>query len=287
MTQPIIINPILTTNANSGFGVDWGGGFQGVAMPDPATRCALRNGILSTSETLPLWGGLPINEVLGNVLGSTIARATSVSNITGFSVFDQGYAALSSPQSPVPLIYPGGTISFYRLKSGARLWLPCALNIGGPGSSFNSKLSWDFVGMRAVPYAAPYGAATPTSTSYNSTTGVVTLTFASAPAVAAGNWLGLAGYVNSAAVLNGSWQVLSQSSTTVALNFEAYLTITIGDLAAGSPTTTAGGGALPIQGVDAVSLYGDSITVGYDAATGFAYWNRDAIIGSNAILVVV
>lgn len=293
MTGNISINPMQTTNATGSFGVDWDGGFQGVAMPDPATRNALAHGLLDPSETLPMWGGRAVSEYLGGVpggavkeFGSTITSPTTVGGITGFSTFDQAHAAIATPQSPVPLTYSGGDVMFYRLKSGARLWLPAALNLSvaglAAGASVNTQVSWDFVGRQAVPYVAAYNANTPTAASYNGTTGYLTLTFSAAPAVGAGNWLGVSGYTATAAQVNGAWQVQSQTSTTVVLMLPIGLTITSGDFALGSPATAAGGGALPIQGILDTS-FGRSITVNYNAATGQASWRRY----SSAILALL
>lgn len=281
MSANISINPMATSNAGGTFGVDWKGGFQGTAMPDPATRFALAGGILSSSETLPMWGGVALAEVLGGStnaaveeLGPVLSSAASAAAITGFSTFDQAHAAIATPQSPVPLIYSGGQVNFYRLKSGARLWLPCSNNIGiAAGSNFNAQVSWDPVGRQVMPYIAAFLAQVSTSGSYVSGTGVLTLNFATAPVVASGVWVGLSGFTGTAAQLNGqSFQVLSYTATTqITLQLPAGLTITNGDLSTG--TTVAGGGALGIQGILAVSL-SKSIAVNYAPSTGFATWNR-------------
>jgi hypothetical protein len=292
MTTNININPILTTNATGTFGVDWGGGFQGVAMPDPAIRNALAHGLLDPSETLPMWGGLAIAEFLGGLssgpnpaLGPTIKSPTTVGGITGFSTFDQAHAALATPQSPVPLAYSGGDVMFYRLKSGARLWLPASANLVttlAAGVGIGTQVSWDFVGRQCVPYVAAYAANTPTSGAYVSGTGYLTLNFSAAPAVVAGDWLGVSGFINTAAQANGSWQVQSQTSTTVVLLLPTGLTITNSDFALGSPASAAGGGALPVQSIIDTS-FGKSMQVSYAAATGFATWNRTG----NTILAVI
>jgi len=283
----ININPMPTSNAASTFGVDWDGGFQGVAQPDPAARYALRNGILSSSETLPMWGGVAINELLPGLsggavpqMGSVIQSASAVgSNTTGFVVFDQAYGGVSTPQSPVPFFSGNMTVAFYRLGSGARVWLPCSANIGLTGgvSAFKSQVSWDPINRQLVPYTAAFAAmATATSaTTYNSTTGKFVMTGASVPAsIAAGSWVGVAGFTGSAAVLNGAWQVDSVTGTTITLDGPTGQTIAGGDLAVASgQTTLAGGGAVGIQGIDAVSL-SKSIAVSYAASTGFGTWNR-------------
>ncbi len=283
----ININPMPTTNAANTFGVDWDGGFQGVAHPDPAARYALRNGVLAAAETLPMWGGVAINELIPGLsggavpqMGSLIQSATSAgSNVTGFATFNQAYGGIATPQSPVPLFYGAGTVAFFRLNSGARLWLPCSANIGLTGgvSAFKSQVSWDAINRQIVPYTAAFiaMATATTAATYNGTTGVFVLTGASVPSqIGVGSWVGVAGFAGTAAVLNGSWQVSAVTTTTISFLGPTGQTIVSGDLAvAAGQTTLAGGGAVGIQGVDAVSL-GKSMSVSYAASTGFATWNR-------------
>ena len=280
-TPQISVNPMLTSNAANTFGIDWSGGFVGKAMPDPATRNALAGGILDANESLPMWGGVAISEYAGGVtgilgeLGSDIKSPTTVAQITGFSTFDQGHAGIATPQSPVPLYYPGMQVMFYRKNSGARLWLPASANLTFTGGTtgVGSNFSWDFVGRQVVPYVAAFSAQVPTSGTYVSGTGVLTLNFATAPVVAAGNWVGLSGFTGTAAQLNGqSFQVLTYTATTqVTLQLPTGLTITNSDLTTG--TTVAGGGALPVQAILKSSL-SKSISVSYAPSTGLATWNR-------------
>lgn len=158
----INLNPYVTTNAPGTFGVYSDGLVQGTAMADPATRYALAGGVLAGTETLPMWGGIAIQEnipgattVLNNqALGGNVLRAAAFANITGFSVFDQNYSAVNTPQSPVPLVNNGGRVHFYRLGSGARVALqidPALVNLDG--TIITSQVSWDFTNQRLVAFA--------------------------------------------------------------------------------------------------------------------------------------
>jgi hypothetical protein len=160
----IAFNPYLQTSAPGMFNVESDGFVVGTAMPDPTARFALSGGTLATTETLPMFGGVAISE---NVpyepgatphprpeLGGIIARAAAYANLTGFSVFDQNYAAVNTPQSPVPQIGNGGLVNFYRLGSGARVVLaidPTLITL--EGGLITAQVSWDFVNQKIIAFA--------------------------------------------------------------------------------------------------------------------------------------
>jgi len=57
-------------------------------------------------------------------LGGNVGRATALTGskaLTGFSAFDQDYAMINTPQSPVPTSASFGQVNFYRLGSNARI----------------------------------------------------------------------------------------------------------------------------------------------------------------------
>ncbi len=152
----ISINPTLTTNAAGSFNVSSLGFVQGVALDDPAIRNALSGGYLDAAETVPMWGGVAIEELTGLVgesRGNDIKRAVSYATLTGFSVFNQNHAAINSPQSPVPLSADGMLVNFYRLGSGARIPLKIdpAL-ITADGEIITQQVSWDFVNSMIVAF---------------------------------------------------------------------------------------------------------------------------------------
>lgn len=159
----IALSPYITTNNAGSFHTYSDGLIQGMAMPDPAARFALSGGILASTETSPMWGGLPIVESIPAAtsaqntqsLGGSIARATAIAGITGFSVFDQNYAAPTTPQSPVPLVAGNGMVNFYRLGSGARI--PVAIDpalVDLDGESILTQVAWDFTNNRLAAYAS-------------------------------------------------------------------------------------------------------------------------------------
>jgi hypothetical protein len=160
----ISINPQQITNAANTFTITSNGGMQGMFVDDPAIRNELCQGVVGPTQTTPLTGGFGITESLPTTgteaesVGSVLALATSQANLTGFTVFNQANALINSPQSPVPLAaggsttggnYPGGFISFFRLGSGARIWVACSSAVaaayaGGTSSSILTAVYWDY-----------------------------------------------------------------------------------------------------------------------------------------------
>jgi len=170
MVANIAFNPLLQTNAAGMFTIESDGLVVGTAMPDPATRFALAGGWLATTETLPMYGGLAVSENIPQerppasrtdvALGPIIARGTvapatgGAGVITGFSVFDQNYAAVNTPQSPVPTVGSGGLVNFYRLGSGARVALAAdpalAAAVETGTTPITVPLYWDATNLRVT-----------------------------------------------------------------------------------------------------------------------------------------
>lgn len=204
----ITINPILVTNAAGTFSVTLDGYIQGFAEDDPSSRNWLTGGQLDPTETLPMWGGIPIQELLVNPanlsasLKATVKRSTAAANVTGFSVFNQNHAAVNSPQSQVPLASNNMQVMLYRLGSQARIAV-----------ALDPALAATLAG-------APIA---PTAYYWDPTNGWITLT-----------------------TTGGNWAL---------------------------PTT------LKVVGYNT----GNSMTVAYNAGTGFANWNRT---GSCALLQI-
>lgn len=169
MSGQITFNPGVTTNAQDTFATGWDGYIQGVAMPDPSIRNQLAGGVLASGQTLPMWGGVGISEMVpaspqsaNGTLGGAIKRATALSGatgLTGFSVFDQNHSAINTPQSEVPLVAIGMGLMFYRLGSGARISVKCdpAL-VSLLNGVINAQVSWDFTNQMLIPYDSTPGA---------------------------------------------------------------------------------------------------------------------------------
>lgn len=272
------LNPMATTNAAGSFGVQSDGFIQGVALDDPANRFNLASGTVSATETKPLWGGLPVAELLPGVnsspRGSTIRRAVSLAELEGFTVFNQAHNGLTTPQSPVPLYASGMSVSFYRLGSNMRVPLKASAKVvmlGTAGASVKTPLAWDFVNNQVTTAAAAaFAGANIATTAVTYSNGVATATTASAHGLTAGQYVKISGVAPAA--YNGTVVVLTVPSATT-------FTYAPASAPGGSATTQGTIGAvaqaditLPVKVISIES--GNSKTVSYDSDTGFLTWNN-------------
>ncbi|QXB19807.1 hypothetical protein [Lelliottia amnigena] len=275
------LNPMATTNALGSFGVQSDGFIQGVALDDPANRFNLASGTVAASETTPIWGGIPVAELLPGAAssprGSSVRRAKTLAELEGFTVFNQAHNGLTTPQSPVPLFASGMSVSFYRIGSNMRVPLKASAQVvalGTSGASVRTPLAWDFVNSQiTTASAAGFAGADIATTAVTYASGVATATTASAHGLTAGQYVKLSGVVPAA--YNGTVVVLSVPTTT---------TFTY------APVSTPGGAATTQGTIGAVAVAditlpvkvlsiesGNSKTVSYDSATGFLTWiNNDS-----------
>jgi len=277
-------NPTQTTNARGSFGTGWTGLIQGTALDSPSVRGALAGGVLATTETLPMWGGVGISEAVpsspmtaAGTFGGSIRRAallTGTVALTGFSVFDQNHSAINTPQSPVPLVGIGATMNLYRLGSGARIAVaadPVLASLGG--GVINAQVSWDFAQQRLVPFVAAYAANVITNAVWSA--GAVTLTTTSPHGLGVGSVFTVGGFVP--AGYNGTFTAIA--GTTGSTIVYALTPDPGADTVQG--TLAAGGGALNVR-VLSMQL-GTSMVVVFDPVTRFATWNG---AGAAAIILI-
>ena len=277
-------NPYGTTNAANSFSVQSAGYVQGVYQDDPSLRWALASGTLSASATLPLWGGVPISESIAAstadaTMGGSIIQASAISNITGFSVFNNAYSWVGSPSSPVPLAASAGaSVAFFRLGCGIRI--PVAMDpslVSLSGGLISQQVSWDFNNQVLQPYDAATATYSVTSITSSYASGVYTFAVvmaAASPVAAVGDFINVSGVTGTGAALVNGNQVVT--SFTDNQHFSFQVTAASGAIATGALTGTIvlnyGTGALPVK-VLAISP-GNSMTVSYNSTTGAATWNR-------------
>lgn len=300
-TSNISFNPVVTTNAAGSFSVQSSGFIAGTAYPDPSSRNWLNGGILSASETLPMWGGVGITELIptpGSTtlpersMGTIVGRATNqtaatTGQLTGFSVFDQAHAMVNNPQSPVPLAGSGMSVNFYRFGSNARIAVPCSSALVSiENGVITQQVSWDFANQILVPYTPGYSANTITNAVWASTSGgQITFTVSRNPTteVFAGDYITVGSVVNtggsSTTAFNGVWYVVSTSSTTIVVSAPAASTL--GTYASGGSVAAVSGGALACKVLD-IDI-GNSMVPVYNSTTGYATWNRS---GNCALIMI-
>lgn len=294
MVAQVPFNPMLTTVASGSFSVASTGYIQGIQLDDPAVRFALAGGILADSETIPMWGGVGIYEkVAGNAsagyvgspggplseTGGLVGRATALTGSTGlmgFSVFNQAYGMINTPQSPVPLAGSKMSVNFLRLGSGARIAVKCDPSLAALGgvSPITQAVAWDFVNQQLIPQVTSVNVSSGT---YDGGTGVVTLTLAGSLGIAPGTTVTVAGLTGTGSYddANGTFTAgTGTTGTTLKYTIDTGLTMTISTT--GTVTT---GSALNVRVLDV--NYGNSMTVSYDGTN--ATWNRS---GTTAIILI-
>ncbi len=283
MVATIPFNPNVTTTAAGAFDVQSKGLVQGTAYPDPAIIYKRASGTLAQSETIPMWGGVGIYTDIGGAsgdpadeLGTIVGRATSGTNLVGFSVFDGAYGMINTPSSPVPLAASGMQVQYYRLGSGARVALQAdASLVSLQGGLTTQQVAWDFTNQKLIPYT---GSLTASSGTYNSTSGLVTLTFATATGINPGDTITVSGATGtgSYADIDGTFQAGSGTTgTTVTYTIATGLTMTI------TAATVTTGSALNVQVLDIISS--NCMTVNYSSADNSASWNFN---GACAVVLI-
>jgi hypothetical protein len=304
MANSVSFNPNLTTTNIGGFSTSSYGLVQGVAMDDPATRNVLFGGILATTETYPMWGGVGVyanvptaytNTSYGSELGSIVGRGTTLSanasgKLIGFSVFNQASNWISWPQSPVPTAAGGMMVPYYLLGSEARIAVACDPSLASTlaGGAINQAVSWDFNNQVLQPYDAstPTYSLTSITSSYSATTGLYTFVVVAAVATlvgGVGDKIFISGVTSTgASFVNGSQTV---SAFTNNQNFSFQVPAASGAIAtgalAGTLTLTAGTGALPVQILRVQA--GNSKTVSWDPINNVATWNNSG----SAVLIQI
>lgn len=295
MVANIQNNPYLTTNTVGTFTASSTGEVQGTYYPDPAVRFALAGGILAYTETIAMWGGVGIFELvptpgranpqtdLGTIVGrATTLTQTSSGGLTGFSVFDQAHSMVSSTSSPVPMAPSGSMVNYFRLGSGARIAVkadPSLVSL--EGGVVGAQVSWDFNNQVLQPYDASTGTVTiNTFTWANTNGGRATIVTAAASTVGAvGDVVFISGATNSgtggAPAVNGAFTVdtfTDNQHFTLAMPAAAGVIATV----AGSPVLNEGTGALNVRVLRIVPT--NAMTVNYNVATGYATWNYNGTV---------
>ena len=296
MVATLAFNPGVTTNAAGTFNIESNGYIQGTLLDDPALRNYIAGGVLSSSETIPMWGGVGIYEQISNsantALGNSVGRATSVTTtsstgLVGFSVLNQAYGMTTSPQSPVPMAGSYQSVNYVRLGSSSRVVVaidPSLVSL--ETGSIAQQVSWDFKNQRLQPYDASTATVSVTSITSSYSNGVYTFVVVAAAATvvgAVGDAINVSGVTGTGAGLVNGNQIIT--AFTDNQNFSFQVTAASGAIATGALSGTIilneGTGALNVQIIDV--KIGNCMTVNYNATTGFATWNYN---GSAAVILI-
>ena len=156
-------NPFAMTNVQDSFSVQSNGFWQGDLQADPAGRFQLAAGVIKSTETLPMWGGIaifedtppatPANGYAGSIIGRfTSDMVVSGKKIAGFTVFNGTYSLPTTPQSPVPLGSAGNSFNFVRVGTNNRIVVKCSSGVVALAGSQNPQsFSWDADNQQLIP----------------------------------------------------------------------------------------------------------------------------------------
>lgn len=178
MANLVNFDPYATSQPQNSFLLQTQGLTQGFAEDDSSTRMELSGGTLASTETMVMWGGVPVQEFINlnsatgaQGIGPALGRATSQGTVTGWSVFNQAGSMIITPGNSVPQAAVGNYFAFYRNVSNARVvvQLDPALvtsleGVGGNGDPINlSGLYWDVTYYRVTLTSSGGNFALPTS----------------------------------------------------------------------------------------------------------------------------
>jgi len=289
-------NPMAVGSFGGNFQIDSGGYVQGDYLQDPAVRFALATGVVASTETLPMYGGVGITETIGSgALGNNLARAVSDAAITGFAVFTQAHNGilLQGNGQQVPLNFGGQSMSFFRLGSGARIPAACDPDLVSLiGGTISPQVTWDYNLQMLVPYNAATATVNVTSitASYSATTGLwtfVVVAAAAANVAAVGDIINIAGVTGTGAALINQAQRLTAFTNNQNFSFQiadsdkSGLDFTAG-AQTGAITLVQATGAIAVKVLDIQA--GNSKVVRYSAnASQQFYWDNT---GSAALIQI-
>jgi len=284
----ISLNPMAVSNAYGFFSTDTDGFIQGEYQFDPVARQYIAGGYLASTVVQPVWGGMAISENIpitgvAQAIGGSIVLASSVANLTGFTVSTQMSNAIIVPGA-APSVAAPQSVQFARLGSGVRLAVKCDPSlISLDGGLINQQVSWDFNNQQLVPYSAGTPTVAVTSMTPTFASGVYTIAVVAAAATtvgAVGDAVNISGATNSGtggnSIVNGNFVV-----TAFTDNQHFSIQVTAASGAIGTITTTSavinqGVGALPVK-ILAVQN-GNSKVINYTpGASPSVTWNNSGV----------
>ena len=297
MSAQIAFNPYITTNAAGSFNVSSTGYIAGMLLQNPVENFKIAGGVVGSTETIPMWGGIGITESIPvpgyspthqmASLGGILTRATTEANLTGFTVFDQSQSLITTPQSPVPQAGSGNTINMVRLGSNVRLAVACDASLSSiEGDPINQQVSWDFNAQALTAYDAATGTVVINSAVWANTNGGRLTIVANAATLvgAVGDYVTISGATNTgtggAPVINTTFQV-DTFTDNEHFTLAAPAAVGVFGTIAGSPVVVEGTVALACKVLS--FNFGNSMVPIYNVQTGFVTWNRT---GSCAVIII-
>ena len=169
MAFALTLDPMATTAAGDLARIHSDGLMQGQVLVNPYTNAGLEAGIIASTETYPLYAGLPVSLGVdtmdakrGNVVRKSVVGNVAA-GIMGFTVSQNaGTMGFQTPSSPVPLFPQGSSINFYPLGSKARIVVQIDNTLAGTidGTDFiTTPVMWDFTNDKLIAWTSGVDAA--------------------------------------------------------------------------------------------------------------------------------
>jgi hypothetical protein len=208
-------------------------------------------------------------------------------------VFNQAHAGTITSLGNVPLFPSNAGINYYRIGSNMRIPVACAASMSSnEGASIAQQVSWDFFNQMLIPYVASWSAVAASgiaSGTYTSSTGIIALTFGTAPfgsgvgTTMNGVYVTIGGLTGTGvSALNGNWAITGTATSGTVISLQGPTGLGSLTLTTTGGTLAAGGGALNVRLIEV--LIGGCFTVP-PVSSGSAYvnWNYNG----NAALILV
>lgn len=147
-------NPYVSGNFSGTFVADSRGFVQGGYAADSVAKTKLVAAKLASTETLPMWGGIPVTEKMSADPNSinTVARATAYANVTGFAVNAQTYTALVTTDNTVPVSPVGTDVQIFRLGEKVRIYVPIDPALDLTTLAIGTAVSYDFTAGEIIAF---------------------------------------------------------------------------------------------------------------------------------------
>lgn len=167
MALSLVLDPLATTGGGDLAFIHSDGLMQGQVMENPYTSAGLESGVIATTETYPLYAGLPISLGLAANKKGRVVTKSVVGNVAagihGWTVSQRsGLLGFKTPSSPATLFPQGGSINFYRNGSKAEIVVQIDNTLAATldGTDFiTTPVMWDWTNDKLVAWTSGTDAA--------------------------------------------------------------------------------------------------------------------------------
>lgn len=154
----ISFDPQATTSPSSSFLSNTQGYVQGNYLDDPSTKNWLTQGLIASTVTAPVYGGIGLTESVpapgSETQGNILTIATAYTNLTAFCVFNQANNMIITPGNSVQQAQAGMSAAYFRFGSNARIAVECDATLAAAldAGTTIQQVQWDFTNQKLIAY---------------------------------------------------------------------------------------------------------------------------------------